>query len=591
MMGSTGSALASTGVAALLVAAAFIVSNDYYLYVMFMAGVYFLCAAGMNVLAGYAGQKSLGQAGLFAVGAYTVALLTTRWQVSPALALAAAPAFAAVAGVLIALPSLRVKGPSLALVTLAFGVVVEKIVTEWTDFFGGAQGVYGIVPLGLQSEVFSLRDWVILVVILGLVTHLLLAHALKGRFGRALLALQADEIAARCAGISVYRYKILAFVVAAATCGLAGGLVAQQNQYFNSDFVTFHLSIFILLLVLLGGAGTLYGPVAGAVVLTLTDVFLARWPFVQHFIYGAMLLFALYLMPQGIVGAVRNLLGRRPSTTPGGLGEAPRQPPARARMPVSTEPLLECREIGKAFGGVVTADKVTLSLHGGRIQALIGPNGAGKSTLINILTGIIRADSGQILFAGRDVTRARAHDLASAGIARTFQNLRLFGEMSVLDNVLVGAHSRADAGAAAREKAMAVLDFVGLAHEAGSRAGSLPYGLQRRIELARALAAEPTLLLLDEPAAGLNPQETVELGQLIRRIGESGLSILLIEHDMTLVMEISDEVFVLDRGRIIAHGTPAMIQSDQHVIAAYLGPDDALAALMVERAAEEAQSC
>ena len=464
-----------------LIALAFHLDNDFYLRILFMGGVYFLCATGMNVLAGYAGQKSLGQAGLFAVGAYTVALLTTRLEVPAAWALAASPLIAALAGVLIALPSLRVKGPSLALVTLAFGIVVEKIVTEWTDLFGGAQGIYGIVPISHADEPFTMRQWVVLVIVLCVVSYAIIARFLRGRFGRALLSLQTDEIAAECAGISVYRYKTMAFVIAAAFCGLGGALVAQQNQYFNSDFITFQLSIFILLLVLLGGAGRLHGPLAGALVLTLTETYLARWPFAQHFVYGALLLFALYLMPRGIVGLLdsmplRNRLSLR---LPDPLPAMPVRAPERD----TGEPLLALRGIGKAFGGVVTASDVRLDMQARCIHALIGPNGAGKSTLINIITGVIAADSGRILLNGRDITRASAHERARLGIARTFQNLRLFGDMTVMENVLVGAHTRIPGRTESQAlgHAAAVLAFAGLSDHAGTQARSLPYGVQRRV--------------------------------------------------------------------------------------------------------------
>jgi branched-chain amino acid transport system permease protein len=571
-------------------------------------------AIGLSLLLGNVAQISLGQAGFFGIGAYALGVLTTLGQppgMPPWLAFGlgtgAGTLLAAAFGLLLGLIALRFRGHYLAMATLAFGLIAAAAFRE-SPLLGGAGGIQNIPfpqfgPLTLAGGPAFWYAWAMVALAAWLATNLL-----RGQSGWAFEAIRNDELAAEAIGVPTRRYKIAAFTFAGGLAGFAGSFYSAYLGTIDPSAVGVSLSIDFLLMVVLGGAGGVSGAILGAALIGVANVYghqLENW---RPVIYGCLVILVVVFFPQGLAGLVRRPHPReeaRPdgeeARPDGDTALARRQTvlaPARAmpsRPPAcapAAEPgcWLAVEGLSKSFGGLVAVDEVSFALQTGTLSSLIGPNGAGKTTLFNAVCGIGGVTAGRILVADRDVTAWRPHRIAALRVGRSFQNARLFGDMTVLENVAAGAFvlEGATLGAdllglpvsrrcvrAARERAAAVVGRLGLEPLAGSYARDLAFGDRRRVELARALAAGPRLLLLDEPAAGLNAAERARLRDDLLALRAQGLTLLLIEHDMRLVMEISDRVMVLDFGKLIADGAPQAVRRDPRVVSAYLGASSA----------------
>ena len=569
--------------------------NSYLMNAFVLVGVYAILVIALDLLIGYSGQISLGHNGFFAIGAYVSGILVAKLGVSPLLALVAAIAVTCFVGLLIGLATLRLQGHFLAIATLGFGVIVVVFVGSFTSLTGGYSGLAGISRISIAGFAFDTDlKFYFLIWGVALLIYVIAHKIVNSRVGRAIRAIGVDELAAQACGIWPARYKIAIFLVTAVFASVAGSLYAHFLTVITPNHFDLPVVIEMLLMLFLGGKESLWGAFLGAGVLKILPEAVQRFDDYKVLIEGLVFAAILFFMPMGIAGMLNKLGSRLGRGKPVKMLKSAETNVERKEIPWLRRRngadkygnLLEVSDLTKNFGGLAAVSNLSFVVRCGQLKAIIGPNGAGKTTVFNLLTGVLTPTRGTVRFKGMVDTFDTLHRATACGLARTFQMPRPFRNMTVLENMMIGQHARTQAeflqavlpaGDTKREEAMVVarslevLEFIGLRHRAHDMASSLPFGEQRLCELARALMTEPDMLLLDEPAAGLNETEKVRLAELLSRIREHGITILLVEHDMRLVMRITDEIVVLNYGEKIAEGSPSAVRKDPGVIAAYLG--------------------
>jgi branched-chain amino acid transport system permease protein len=559
------------------------VTNSYYQLVMTLVPVWAIFGLSWNLLSGYTGLISFGHAAFFGVGAYAVVLGQIHFDLSPWIMIPIATILGGIAGLLIGFPTFRLQGHYFALAMLAYPLAI-LYVFEWL----GLQEV--TLPIKRDNPIAYMqfadhRLYTLLALALMLATILLTRAVERSRFGMALLAIKQNEAAAEAAGINTLAWKLRAVTLSGAIAGAVGGFYAVVLLVVTPQSVFGMLvSAQALTVAMFGGVGTVWGPVIGSVILiplaeTLNAEAGSRFPGIQGVIYGLAIICVILLAPEGLFWKIRDFMRKRsaaPVAASPGKSDittaAAELVPLRPKRSAGTgDVVLEVRNLSRSFGGLKAVQNVSFKLRRNEILGIIGPNGAGKTTLFNLLNGFLRPGTGQILLDGREMSGRKPHELCEAGIGRTFQIMRPFLRMSISDNVVVGAYVRARTDAEARQLATDAIARVGLSDIADRIAGELTTKELRLMELARALAGQPRILLLDETLAGLGHDEANEVVAVIQRLARDGMTIAIIEHTMQAMVRLVDSFLVLDHGAVIVEGEPEAVTRDSRVIEAYLG--------------------
>lgn len=569
--------------------------DSYQLQLFIFLFINVILAQSVNLLSGYAGLISIGHAGFFAVGAYASAILMMKLSMPFLLTMVIAILISMFVGWLLSIPAGRVNQFYLTLMTLGFGLIIEVITKEWT-LLGGFSGLSNVPSPVLHSLhvlgfVINNVSYYYLTLILLLVISIFNKKIIQSYVGRSLLAIRTNEIAATSVGINAGNVKRMAFMLSAGIAGLGGVLYAHYMSYISHSQFDIFKSISILAMVIIGGMGSLIGPFLGAIFETWLPQLLQSFQEYQLLIYGVLLVGVVRFFPKGLAGLLRikeSYINLSNTKLLGLVNNGKHSEKVNLKKVGNKQegvPVLDIRNVSKNFGGLVALDDVSLTVNSGEIHGLIGPNGAGKSTLVNVITGVYTINTGNVLYYNQDITQKKLYENARLGIIRIFQDPRIILEASVLENVLLGAQITSTTGGVSKvsgflkeaqeiewtNRALEAIHLCGLEKYALQEAGTLPYGLRRLIEVARAIVAQPKLLILDEPAAGLSEKETETLTNLLKKIKADGLAIIIIEHDMDFLLELIDSVTVLDYGGVIYDGDIQGMQKDERVITAYLG--------------------